>query len=437
MRKSSSKIAFSWRTLAMLVLVALSVQGCLGSGSGSPKGNFKNLGGSSNLQVNSDTSFDGSIYFTNNHNLFMIDGKGNSKQLSSGVTVQDPALSPNGKLLAFVIRYKNYSDLMMMSTSGGWNSRKTILSGKGKFTDLSNNSFYWFAQPSWAPDNEHLLFASDLQKEYYWNRNPGYNDSDHFPDAPFLDLQIFDISIKNIPTIASEDTMQYESGAYTNPAYAQNYAVAYATYGDGGDLNPQFRPGSSKEFIFTHYQYDASTGTKQQIQIAMGNTEAISKSDASTYNPNPKGDMQTGDQPAVALSSPEKMNLMPSFSPDGSAIAFIQRDPNGVDSHLNIMSSPPSGVTNGNFHDASMKSAAIAPYNKTSVSLLTQQFISQPVWSPDGKQIAYLSYANETFDIWIVNVKLNPNSGRYEKVGDPMQVTNGGVDGDNRLVWSR
>lgn len=363
----------------------------------------------------------------------MIDGMGHSKQLSKGADVQDPALSPNGKLLAFVIRNKNYSNLMMMSTAGGWNSRKTILSGNGKFVDDAHNSLYWFAKPSWAGDNEHLLFASDLQKEYYWNQNPNFPNAGNFPDAPFLDLQIFEISIKHIPTtIATQNQMQ-EFGGYSNMAYAQNYAVAYATFGDGGDQDPQFRPGSNSEFIFTHYQYDLDTRTKQQIQIEMGNTNAIRNSDATTYNPDPN----TNNQPAVPLSATSTQNIMPTFSPSGDAIAFIQRDPNGVDSHLNIMMSPPAGVTDGNFRDSGMQKKAIAPYNKTSVSLLTQPLISQPVWSPDGKQIAYLSYANETFDIWILNVQVNPKTGKYEKVGNPIQVTNGGVDGDNRPLWSK
>ncbi len=64
------------------------------------------------------------------------------------------------------------------------------------------------------------------------------------------------------------------------------------------------------------------------------------------------------------------------------------------------------------------------------------QFIGQPVWSPDGKQIALLSYNNNEFDIWLANVSLNAKTNQYAMQGSPIQLTQGGVDADSRPFWT-
>jgi Tol biopolymer transport system component len=78
---------------------------------------------------------------------------------------------------------------------------------------------------------------------------------------------------------------------------------------------------------------------------------------------------------------------------------------------------------------------ALAPYKKAS-HILSQQFISQPIWSPDGKQIAYLSYNNDAFDIWLANITVDPKTGAYIMQGSPIQLTTGGIDGNSRPFWT-
>jgi Tol biopolymer transport system component len=65
------------------------------------------------------------------------------------------------------------------------------------------------------------------------------------------------------------------------------------------------------------------------------------------------------------------------------------------------------------------------------------QFISQPIWSPDGKQIAYLFYSNNEFDIWLANVAADPKTGAYSMKGSPVPLTSGGVDADSRPFWTK
>jgi hypothetical protein len=62
--------------------------------------------------------------------------------------------------------------------------------------------------------------------------------------------------------------------------------------------------------------------------------------------------------------------------------------------------------------------------------------LSEPVWSPNGKQLAYYSFANNTFDLWIVQVNADVKTGSYHLQGNPSQVTSGGVDAASHPVWT-
>jgi Tol biopolymer transport system component len=98
------------------------------------------------------------------------------------------------------------------------------------------------------------------------------------------------------------------------------------------------------------------------------------------------------------------------------------------------MPAPSANVT-ANPNDPTAIKAALAPYAKSSL-IVSGQFISQPVWSPDGKQIAYLSYNNSEFDIWLANVSIDAKTSAYKMNGSPVQLTQGGVDADSRPFWT-
>jgi Tol biopolymer transport system component len=86
-------------------------------------------------------------------------------------------------------------------------------------------------------------------------------------------------------------------------------------------------------------------------------------------------------------------------------------------------------------NNKNVEQEALQPYKRSSL-VVQGQFISQPIWSPDGKQIAYLSYNNNTFDIWLANVSVDTKTGVYKMQGNPVQLTSGGVDGDTRPFWA-
>lgn len=384
-------------------MLALSMQGCLGIGdSSSTPSNSTSITKNSNGKQVSVTQnlFKGKIYLTIDHNLWVINGDNKATELLKNGNIYDPALSPNGRWIAYVAMYKNNSDLMVIPSNGG--PQRKLLNGNGHFyidNGFPKDTYYWFVQPSWSPDGSHILFLSDLQKDFVWANLNGL-----FKNGYFLDLQVFSIP-------------------FNNPA-ATPQALAYASFGDGGDRDAAYQPGhpSSSQIIYTHYAYDTKTGTQQLIQIFMADANAIADHPG-IYTPV----FDSG----VPLTPPDTQNIQPAFSPDGNAIAYIRRE-SASSMGLYIMSTP-VGVT-ANPNDQNSQKQALVPY-KSSSHLLSSQYVSQPVWSPDGKQIAFLEYTNSEFDLWLVNLSYNAQTRQYKIQGSPTQLTTGGVDGDSRPVW--
>jgi Tol biopolymer transport system component len=384
------------------VLLALSVQGCLGPG-GSGGQQVATGSNGQQISVNQDV-FKGKFYLTINHNLYVLNGDSTTRELVRTGNVYDPALSPDGKWIAFIEKHKQYSDLCVLATSGG--NVRVLRSGAGRFYyngPFIHNTFTWYAQPAWSANSTTILFLSDLEKED-WYQQTGR-------DAPMLDMQIFSIPLR-APVQKPKD-------------------VAYATFGDGGDRDASYRPGHPEQIIYTHYTYDAATQTQQDIQLYMENPDTISTHPGVYYPGSPGG----GFDPSVAITPPDLENIQPVFSPDGSAIAYIQRNKNQTQMSLQVMPTPPDSVTRTP-NDPKVEALALQMYKTHSSHLLSQLYIQQPVWSPDGKQIAYIQYTGGVFDLWIVNVNFDAKTDRYRVLGSPTQVTSGGIDGESRPVWT-
>ena len=180
-----------WSTLLLLLSLAIILQGCLGiGGTTTPNGKTITTNLSGNQVSIVENLFKGKIYFTIDHNLWVTDGKNNTREIMAGGNISDPAVSPNGKWIAVSMSFNNSSDIDYIPVGGG--TRRTLLSGSGSFYNDSGfikSSSHWFAQPAWSPDSSHILFLSDIEKED-WYSATGI-------DAPLLDLQVFSIPFNN------------------------------------------------------------------------------------------------------------------------------------------------------------------------------------------------------------------------------------------------
>src|SRR5215467_304534 len=195
-----------WSALLLLLSLSFILQGCLGIGDKTtPNGKTITTNSNGNQVSVVQNLFKGKIYFTIDHNLWVTDGKNNTREILTGGNVYDPAVSPNGKWIAVSMRYKNSSDIAYIPAGGG--TMHNLLSGSGRFYNdggFIKSSSHWFAQPAWSPDSTQILFVSDIEKEG-WYLATGLN-------APLLDLQVFSIPFNN-----SQATPQ---------------DIAYASFGD-------------------------------------------------------------------------------------------------------------------------------------------------------------------------------------------------------------
>ncbi|GCE25934.1 hypothetical protein KDA_14180 [Dictyobacter alpinus] len=420
-----------WKLFFLFTLLTLSLQGCLGGADD----NYKSVthGKNGDVKINiQQAAFKGKIYFTLERNLYVLDGKDKEhpKQLTKGLDVRDPAVSPNGKWVAFIVRYKDFSDLAYMPTSGG--KPIVIAAGYGKYlptnTDTPQSTHHWFAQPSWDADSEHIYFLGDNQK-YFWNPKivGGY-------DAAILDMQVFKMSMHD--RLTTEDAIQNAQ------------PIAYTSIGAGGLRDPASRPGHRDQLVYTSYKYTAPDFSKLAVQLNLIDTNAIQDNinqfpDEYNQKYHP-GAFQSEIDPGVALT-PDKadlMNIQPAFSPDGNTLLYVRREDA---THMSFYSMPVvNGVTsdpNDPAFDPNSEANSqkgLSQYGR-SAKLMTSQYLSQPVWSPDGTQIIYYDYHNTNFDLWLAKIVKDPKTGSYSLQKDSqIEITqaNGSLDADSRPAWS-
>jgi Tol biopolymer transport system component len=122
----------------------------------------------------------------------------------------------------------------------------------------------------------------------------------------------------------------------------------------------------------------------------------------------------------VYLSPDGARNFQPALSPDGRFLTFVRAGASGDD--LYVM---PLGAT---------FTGEPRPYPTEGAVLLQSGMVSQPVWAPDGRAIAFLKLVNGSFDLFILPIATD---GAVQAAGAAQAVTHGSfLDADSRLAWS-
>jgi Tol biopolymer transport system component len=188
--------------------------------------------------------------------------------------------------------------------------------------------------------------------------------------------------------------------------------------------------------MYTTFAYDPIS-SQQVAQIVLEDTTFMTNGSGQYYHP--------GKDPSVPLTPdiPNLVNFQPAFSPDGNTIAYVQR---ANDNSMSLYTMPVAeGIANNrnqpafNPTDPANLRKALFPYRRHSGKLLSGYFVSQPVWSPSGKQLLYYSYQNNHFDIWLATLDKDSKTGRVSmKPGSQVQLTqcNGQLNADSRASWA-
>ncbi len=96
----------------------------------------------------------GKLAYVREGNLWIWQG-GEARQLTTGGTWRQPALSPNGTEIVYVFREQNFSDVFAMAADGSANRRLT----NGQAPVIGQND--WALRPTWSPDGSQIAYISD------------------------------------------------------------------------------------------------------------------------------------------------------------------------------------------------------------------------------------------------------------------------------------
>ncbi len=176
------------------------------------------------------------------------------------------------------------------------------------------------------------------------------------------------------------------------------------------DLFVMNADGSNQIQLTTASALDHSPGWSPDGQRVIFSRESINGADILSF---PASCMTTPGACEDNLSAitSGRYDLDPTYSPDGSRIAYASADMPGLQSAIGIAAATGEG-------------AVILPG--------TDAADSYPTWSPDGTQLAFISNVFGDHDLWITFVPADAATG---DVGSVIQITRS-ESGDVQPVWS-
>ena len=413
----------NYRGLALLSLsLVLVLQACIGDSSSNF--NSHQTQGSGNIGVN-NAQFSGNILFAKGGNIFILHGKDDSlTQISHDGTAAQPAISPDGKTIVFEVRKSSndYSDIATLPSGGGTATMLTDDSLHNKSTGAPFHYEFWAANPIWSADGQQIIYLSDFFKG-------GATTPFSNPTCASISgiSWILDMGIAELPVTARPTT----GGQLTDPPKQ----LAWPYCSAGGDQDLSLRPGvSDTEILFTSFQYVGAN-----LDLVAQTTLLIFPADG-------------GDSSVIQLSplDPKVVPLEPSFSPDGKYITYIRRE-NGQDNlYVMPISATVTGAPNQESYSLINNGKSVY-YTNTDFYNASQKLatgmIGQPVWG-DSHTIFFTEFTNNEFDLFMAKVKYTnapastsatPTSSTPSQVvtldGQPIQLTQGGIDGASRPDW--
>jgi len=321
----------------------------------------------------------------------------NAQDLVGMARLSDPQVSPDGATVAYVLRTtdldadRGRTDLWMVPVAGGTPRRLT--------TDPAGDS-----SPRWSPDGESLFFLSSRSgSSQVWRLPLAGGESRQVTDLP-LDVTGFVLSpdgtrlavtLEVFPECerlqCTVDKLEAEKSSKANAhLYDQLFVRHWDTWKDG-----------RRSALFVVPSGDLERGVEAAEAVAV--TRGLG-----------------GDVPSKPFGGTEEI----AWTPDGKGLVFTARvagaeEPWSTDFDLYLA-------------PADREAGGAAP---TRLTTENRAWDTQPVFSPDGKTLAYLAMARPTFEADRFRIVLMP-WGESGPAGPPKVLTEAWDRSVGALVWA-
>lgn len=330
-------------------------------------------------------------------------------------TVSAPAIDPGGNWVAYNVGEvdpegdKTFSHIWMTS----WDGTRTV--------QLTSRKGESESSPQWSPDGRYLAFISaridEKERGQLWllersggeAKRPAQIDGSVIdyawsPNGKQIAMIVLDEDLDETANAAAQATLhppQTPSKPNTDPNPPKQLMAANPAPLASGK-NEEKKP---KPIVIDRYQFkqdmDGYLGKKRQrlvlLDLASGKSRRLTNGDFDEY--------------------------FPSWSPDGTQIALVSNRDQNLDRTYNydLFVVPIMGAASAPIPLTSFKGADNDP-----------SFQSYPVWSPDGKNLAYLQGGPvELFSYGVRNLAVVGASG-----GTPKILTAGLDRNVSQPVWS-
>lgn len=311
---------------------------------------------------------------------------GEAKRLTTGAGEEtDPVFSPDGTMIAFTGEYDGNQDLFVIPSSGGVPKRLT-----------------WHPSPDvpvgWTPDGKHILFVSsrateaDGAKLFTVPVNGGFPEPLPLPIALEASYSADGSQLAYVPLFQWQEAWKRYRGGQTRRIWIANLADSKVTpiprENNANDFNPMWS-GNNIYFLSDRsgrvslHAYDTSSKQTRQLvdnhsldlkSASLGPGAIVYEQfgglylyDLASGKTNPVPVQLAGDLPEVR----------PHFVNVAKKLKFADISPNGA-----------RAVFEARGDIVTVPAEKGDPRNLTNTTGVHER---EPVWSPDGKTIAYLS----------------------------------------------
>lgn len=297
------------------------------------------------------------IYYESNNDVFAVDAaSGQTKQITNlaakGIKGQSFSISPDEKNVAFITN--NGAVYSLFSKKIDSETPNSLLSSENEIKNTA-----------WHSDNTRVLYSELTGGTFQ------IFVTDIYASAPrqisFSEQNCFVLNVSTDGTKILYGSAKEESDVWTfNLKESKESIVA-------SDINSELWADVSSDGKTLAYQ--SIKNLSQGNKLFSGNI--LTKT------------LGTNDQPVELADK----GFLPKWSPDGKTLAFISVIGN---KHQIFIAKPSGGekkqLTNGGI---SIIQNSILPYNRTQNSDIS--------WSPDSKTLAYISAENGQSNIWVAN----------------------------------